>query len=139
MSQDNFPAIIKRLTQLTPEQEAERATWQYRAVLRTRANQTMIGCVLLAVLQRSAFHRPPRFGHHAIIAANGIVCTMYQHAAGQEPDMAAVEHIEVITDGFRRLADDLKLMDSERAEMMGELRKWISRDLRAAAPKLKGD
>ncbi len=123
---------------LTPEQEAQRATWQYRAILATRGNQTMMGCVVQAILGRAASN-PPRLGLTAVISEDGYVFTNMVdrhgrlHGAGPEavfPPLC-LGSVAGLVGEFRALADQLKLEDVDREAMFTELRKWITADFRA--------
>lgn len=125
------PAIVKSLKSLTASQEAERKTWQYRAVLATRGNQTRLGCILLAVLQRSAGHSAPRFGHAAEITADGMVVSRFQQKDGTMHAVHYVCRIAEMIEMFRRLADTLQLDGFERECLFVEVRRWITKDHRA--------
>jgi len=101
-------------------------TWQYRAIAKTKANQTVIGAVLLAVLGKATSH-PPRFGAGAVITPEGMVMALFQDRTLKKT-LAPISPIGEFVDTFRRLADDLKLGDADRIAMFSEVRKWIIKD-----------
>lgn len=109
----------------------ERDSWQYRAIQKTRGNTTIIGAVLVAMLGKSYRIRGgKRFGRSAEILRNGTVVAPYESAGGQIYQRMPICSVTDLVTGFRRLADKLKLDDSERAEMFLKLRQWISKDAR---------
>jgi hypothetical protein len=119
------------------DEEIERieAGWRSRAVVATRGNQTMLGCIVQAVIGVAASN-PPTFGLTAIIDANGIVRTNMikrNRATGRNEG-----HIGVplgttiqIRDEWRTLADAIKATDAEREEMFDLLKRWVGTDFRA--------
>lgn len=109
---------------------SERDTWQYRAVKATRGNQTLIGTILIAVLDKSWTLSGKRFGREAEIGPDGTTYAPYQDANGQLHAQVAICNIQDIIIGFRRLADALKLGDKDRTEMFMMLRRWVARDAR---------
>lgn len=114
----------------TAARNYERASWQFRAIQRTRGNQTLIGTILLAVLDKSYRLSAKRFGRQAEIAPDGTVYAPYQAADGSLHPQMAVCNIQDMIQSFRRLADALKLSDNERIEMFQKLRQWIVKDAR---------
>ncbi len=112
-------------------------TWRLRAIAATRGNQTLLGTILIAVLQKSILHNPPRFGRQCVITRDGQVFAPYQGKDLKFNSAAFVCTADELRDGFRDLADKLKLNDADRAEMFGELRKWVQKDFRAEAPRLE--
>ena len=116
--------------QLTEAQERARATWQYRIIETTRGNQSQLGCVVLAVLGKSASN-PPKITGSATIKTDGQV---YANFTGSDCVARQGVHICSVEDlqrNFSGLADHLKLSDEERVEMFGEVKKWIWKDERA--------
>lgn len=113
--------------ELTDEQERERATWQYRAVLETRGNQTPVGTMLLSVLGRPA-KNPPRFGRSAAITKDGVLVTTFQARDGSKVTFTC--QLQEVIDNFRRLSETLKLTEVEATEMFVELQRWIAFDER---------
>jgi hypothetical protein len=117
------------------EIERLEAGWRSRAVMATRGNQTMLGCMVQAVIGVAA-NNPPTMGITAIIDADGIVRTNLikrDRATG-----ANVAHVGVpvgstiqVRDEWRFLADHIKATDAEREEMFDLLRKWAGTDFRA--------
>lgn len=107
------------------------SSWQARAIQRTRSHTTTGGMILIAAIGRRPSN-PPFLSQNAVIEADGYVyadgfVTPEGHVYAHQP----LGTVEQITDFFRRLADDLKLSDSERAELFGELKKWIRLDHRS--------
>jgi hypothetical protein len=107
-----------------------------RAVVATRGNQTLLGCILLAVLGKAASN-PPRFGSGAVIRLDGTVTAHFQGRNGAWTEGAHIANIIEVRDGFRRLADALDLGDEDRGDMFTELAKWITHDERALAEGLE--
>lgn len=105
-----------------------RNDWRYRAVLALRGNQTQLGCVLLAVLGKSNEHGPPRYARKALITKDGVVCAGHMNASGQVYELVPIMMVANLVDEWRRLADQIKASDAERATMFSELRKWVVRD-----------
>lgn len=118
------------MAKLTTKQEQERATWQYRAIARLRANQTLPGAILLGVLDKSYRVQPPRVGRQGEIDAGGQVFAPYQSADGKLWAQMPLCHIDDLIMAFRRLADDLKLDDKDRTAMFQAIRQWIAKDAR---------
>lgn len=114
---------------LSTSPEAERATWQYRAVLACQGNQTRRGCVLLAVIGKPARH-PPCFGPSALITPEGYVLSAFVNRAGQTHKGAMVNTVEGLRSEWNRLADEIGATPEERNEMFDELRRWVAHDYR---------
>jgi len=112
------------------DRAAQRHTWQYRAIEATRGNQTLLGSILIAVLDKSHMVTCKRFGREAEIDQGGTVWAPYQDANGKLHAQMQVCHVQDMIAGFRKLADKLKLKDSERVEMFQKLRQWVVRDAR---------
>ena len=117
--------------------EAERieAGWRSRAVIVTRGNQTMLGCIVQAVIGVAASN-PPTLGLTAIIDAGGIVRSNLikrNRATGRNEAHVGVPLGSTIAlrDEWRRLADAIKATDAEREEMFDLLRRWAGTDFRA--------
>lgn len=105
--------------------------WKTRAIHATDGNKSLLGCFVLAVLGMQHGVRPPRFGSTANIDKDGLLYSHMQAADGQIFQNHCLGPVEDVRDNFRRLADHLKLSDSERVELLGELKKWIRHDARA--------
>lgn len=121
-------AIIK--PPLTEAQERERESWQYRAITRLRGNQTLTGMILLSALNRVPSN-PPWLGLHAVIDMDGEVWADF---VGRDRKLQEAMHIcsaQVLAEAFKRVADDCTMTDAETVAMFAEVRKWISKDLRA--------
>lgn len=110
----------------------EQATWQYKAIVATRGNQTMLGAIFLQIIGKQAKH-PPQIVGTASVDEEGLCWTILrkQHGLEVAEGIVCLGLIADIRDDFRRLADHLKLDDTERVELFTELRKWVSVDLRA--------
>lgn len=126
------------MPKLTPEQERERASWQYRLIDATQGNRSMMGCLVQAVIGRAASN-PPTMGMTGLISVDGFVFTNFLdskrrlHAAAPEavfPPLC-IGTIIGVRDELRYLADHCQLTDAEREAFFEEFRKWISHDFRA--------
>ncbi len=111
-------------------QDLNASGWRYRAVNATRGNQTMLGCILLAVINRPA-KNPPWFGPTCVINPEGVVLSNFVDRHNTMHVALPVCTVPELVDEFRRLADTCNMTDSERQEMVDELRKWVSVDYRA--------
>lgn len=118
------------MVKLTEAQEKERQAWQYRAVERTRGNQTLLGCIILSVIGRPA-KNPPRVGALAKIDLLGNIRTGMTNGRGVDYEDCLIGTVKQVADQFNRLADDLKFSDEDRLAMFAELQKWIEHDERA--------
>lgn len=105
--------------------------WQHRAVKESGGNQSMIGCIVLAILGWQHGRKPPRFGKIAVINHQGFVITNFQKRDGTILQAHTIGHVDDINGGLRKLADFLKLSDIDRLGMFEEFRKWIAHDYRA--------
>lgn len=112
---------------LTPVQEQN--SWPFKAVLATRGNQTLLGCIVLQLICRQP-KNPPRVESLASVDEQGLTWAYVTSRSGARR-LTCLGSIMDIRDDFRRLADHLKLDDGERVEMFDELRKWVSIDRRA--------
>lgn len=112
---------------LTPVQEQN--SWPFKAVLATRGNQTLLGCIVLQLICRQP-KNPPRVESLASVDEQGLTWAYVTSRSGARR-LTCLGSITDIRDDFRRLADHLKLDDGERVEMFDELRKWVSIDRRA--------
>lgn len=120
----------ERIIFTTPSDE--QASWQYKAIVATRGNQTMLGAIFLQIIGKSAKH-PPQIIGTASVDEEGLCWTLLRKAHGGEiaEGVVCLGELSAIVDEFRRLADHLKLDDAERIELFEELRKWVAVDLRA--------
>lgn len=117
------------MSKLTAAQEAERASWQYRAIEATKGNQSKLGTLLLAILGHPA-KNPPWFGSSATINAGGLVVASFTGKDRQLHYPFVVCEVSELTNNFAGLADHLKLNDEERIELFRRVREWVARDLR---------
>lgn len=115
---------------LTAEQDAQRATWQYRCIQRLRSNETLPGAILLGVLDKSYRVHPPRVGREGEIGPDGTVYAGYQDKSGKLHAQMKFCHIDDLIMAFRRLADELKLDDKDRTALFDAIRRWVARDAR---------
>lgn len=115
---------------LTEAQEKERATWQYRAIQRLRGNQTITGCILLSALGRVASN-PPTMGLHAVIDENGVLHTDFVDKYRVVHEALPICEAAIMAEAFKRVADELQFTDAETIAMFTEVRRWVSKDLRA--------
>ena len=107
----------------------EARSWQYRVILASAP--TNLGVLVRAVLGKNT-RGGWAMGLTGWIDAQGIVYTRFRVPGGGEvPQEHAVGPIASVRDNFRLLADHCKLNDQDREELFTELRKWISRDMRA--------
>ena len=120
------------------------ATWQARTL---RAATGKTGAVLLSVLAHNyddqlltllkvAF---PGFTSIAApflcsagrVAKSGAIVADMVHADGRISRRAPLYHNEIeLRDDFRRLADELKLDDTDREQLFGAVQKWVVADHR---------
>lgn len=122
------PAIVTT-PRLTEAQEAERATWQYRAIDRCKGNQTWMGRVLLSALGRVP-NNPPWYGLTAVISVDGFLFTIFVDK-DRHADLACVGEVSKIVDAFKRLADVLDFSEEDTIAMFKEVQRWVSKDYRA--------
>lgn len=110
----------------------EQASWQYKAIVATRGNQTLLGAIFLQIIGKQAKH-PPQIVGTASVDDDGLLWTLLRKQHGSEiaEGVVCLGKLAHIVDEFRRLADHMKLSDSERVELFEELRKWVAIDLRA--------
>ena len=123
-------------TEAQDRAEAERQSWQFRAVLATRGNQTLMGTVVLAVIGRNA-KNPPWIEEPFTILADGTVITDVVTRDRWLHKNQPLFHVSDLVSEFRRLADHLRLSDDDRIAMFAELRKFIKLDMRADHDELK--
>lgn len=112
---------------LTPVQEQN--SWPFKAVLATRGNQTLLGCIVLNLICRPP-KSPPMVDSLATVDKEGLCWAFVVNRRGRRT-LTCLGQIGDIRDEFRRLADHLKLDDGERVELFDELRKWVAIDQRA--------
>lgn len=108
--------------------------WRGRGVIVTRGNQTLPGCIFLAVIGKAASN-PPRIVSGAEIRKDGQVIAAMQSRQMKEgeSELLALCDTVLLRDTWNRLADAIQATDDERAEMFDELRKWILKDWRATS------
>lgn len=118
---------------LSPVQEQN--SWPFKAILATRGQQTLLGCIVLNLICRQP-KNPPMINSLATVDENGLTWAFVVSRTG-ERRLTCLGQIGDIRDEFRRLADHLKLDDGERVEMFDELRKWVAIDMRADHDEMK--
>lgn len=127
--------VIRNDKSLTPEQEAARRSWQWRAIVATRGNQTRLGALVLAVVGKMT-DNPPRITGHATITKDGwVVCPFHKRDGTQGPMI--VGDVEYLTRSFSELGDHLKLNDADRIAMFKAVKEWIYKDERDGKPPLE--
>jgi hypothetical protein len=124
-------AIIK--PPLSLSQERERATWQYRTIARCRGNQTLLGCILIAIHGRAPSNAPRIVGA-ANIDGDGVLLAPFQSNNRDQAEIVPICRVAELVEQLKRLADDLQLSDDETKSMFAEARKWINDDARARTP-----
>ncbi len=107
-----------------------REGWRYRCVEECKGNTTIRGLMLLSAIGIHS-SRPPWFGPTCIIDPDGFVFTNFVDRAGDMHEATYVCHVSDMIEGFRRLADKLKLTDAERDELFNAIRMWVHSDGRA--------
>lgn len=112
---------------LSPVQEQN--SWPFKAVVATRGNQTMLGCIVLQLIARPP-KNPPAVTSLATVDEDGLLWAFVTPRSGGRR-LTCLGQLADILDEFRRLADHLKLDDGERVELFDELRKWVAIDMRA--------
>lgn len=115
---------------------SEKRSWRYRMITGLRGNQTLLGTLFLAIINKRAKH-PPNFANNGVITKDGYIVTHFQRKDGTILKNYAIGMVAGICNDFRRACDLAKMDDAEREEMFSEFRKWISRDLRAVPAPLK--
>jgi len=124
--------IIK--AKLDSEDDKRRHDWRYRAIQKTRGNQSKLGCILIRILGKMP-NNPPRFdiATTAHITSGGMwLADMQLHP--RKPFLAtAVGPVKDVVHAFRKLADDLKFDSKDREEMFRLLRQWIGTDERSTS------
>jgi len=122
-----------------------RSGWQSRALVETKGQHT--GMVLLSILAHSydeampallmisfpGFIEPPLpcIMSAAKVSKSGTVVADVVDRGGFKIRNAVIYHSELrLRDDFRRLADRLKLNDSERTEMFKCVQRWVVADRR---------
>lgn len=118
-------------TEAQERREAERQSWQYRAINQLRGNQTPLGALLLGVIGRNAKH-PPWVESGLTIDVDGMCYLDFVNKRYEEIKNMPFIHVEDLKDGWNRLADTIRASDAERVAMFDELRKYVLRDLRLA-------
>lgn len=120
---------------LTPVQEQN--SWPFKAVVATRGNQTLLGCIVLQLIARPP-KNPPAITSLATVDRDGLLWAFVTPRFGYRR-LTCLGLLQDVLDEFRRLADHLKLDDGERVELFDELRKWVAIDMRADHDELKKD
>lgn len=134
-----------------PLKPLPRDSWQRRAVAATIVNgkQSALGGIILAMVDSDygidVRSKIPPFISAAHIMKDGRV---YVDCVHSKPIIeanimrnvwmgdldVALGTIEQIRDMMRRLADELRLSDEERAQMFLRLKQWVRYDARAVSP-----
>lgn len=131
--------VIHHSIKIPDHVERIRLDWRMKLIATYRGNQTPTGLVLLALFGKAP-DNPPRIVSQGIIDENGGLWALFQHAGETVAQAKArhdlygglerLGHIEQVRDAMRRVADRAKLSDAQREELIGELRKFIDKDLR---------
>lgn len=122
--------------QLSTPQEQVRQHWAYRLIQRLRGNQTLMGALVIAIVQKMPSN-PPRILTGGLVNKDGILIVSLERR--QFPGTAkwvALGPVDGIRDEFRRLMDGMGLSDAEHLAFFDAMRRWIVRDKRARAPTL---
>ena len=104
--------------------------WKLRAIAATRGTTTMMGAVVLAILNHKP-SKPPYFQGLAHIDKFGMVWGRLRGKGQLFTNMVRVGTVQEYTDELKRLADACQMDDSEAKQLMAEGRMWIERDDRA--------
>ena len=104
--------------------------WKLRIVDATRGNQTMMGALVLAILNVEPNKRP-FFRGLGTIDKDGVVWAMLYAKSMIMPRLTPLGTVQQVMDELRALADHAKMDEREAEEFFTEVRKWIVRDQRA--------
>lgn len=122
------------LSKKSERQEAVEASWPWRVIETSRANTTMLGTALLAILYPERINLAgPSFGPTAALDAHGQLWTQGVRDARSEPKLLNLGPVSHFIGSLRTLADELKLTDDERIALFTEVKKWIAYDAAAIA------
>jgi hypothetical protein len=106
--------------------------WKLRAIDATRGNKSMLGAILLAMLNHVPNKRPYFKGLGHINKEGFVSCKFYPRGL-LLPRKVVIGTVQSWTDELRRLADMVHMDDKEVHELFEEARKWIERDERAVS------
>lgn len=119
--------------------EPARESWQAKVIEGTRARQSRLGTILIAVLGYNRVEKFPRFADRAVISSDSMVFCDFWTRDGTIHYGAFVGSVSDLVGNLRGLADHCKLSDTERVELFEAVRKWIATDYRARlVGKVKG-
>ena len=110
--------------------QSEHESWQFRAVKHTLGNGTQLGCVLVSVLGGAMPHHAPQYFGGATITAAGMVLCDFRDREGYWHLQRLICPVAKLVTAFRKLADDLKLDDTDREDLFRCVRQWIKEDKR---------
>lgn len=114
--------------------EAQRQTWQYKAVAATRGNQSRLGLIVLGIIGKTP-QNPPflMLRPGLVITEDGDVLCDWIGSANAPIVATCLGDITEVRDNLRRLADHLKLSDPDRIAMFEALQRWVYKDFRATS------
>lgn len=107
-----------------------RDTWQWKLLVATEGRASHL--ITRAMFHNNGSHYP-RMAYSAVIDKEGYVTCDMALTADQADwyHKVPVDHVIKVRDGFRRIADELKLNDKDRTELFEVLASWMATDLRA--------
>lgn len=106
-------------------------TWKDRVVSATRGNQTQLGTILLAALDRNVEGDFPQFGEHATVTSDGFITCNFIARDGRSHFGAFVGSVSDFTANLRALSKHLGLTKEEREELLDVALSWIKADYRS--------
>jgi hypothetical protein len=108
---------------------AHHATWRDYAVMATRGNATLLGTILLCVLDRNG-DGCPRFVGKASVTSDGFILCDYVSRGGVFNPGAFAGAMADLDRNIAGLADHLKLSADDRIALRQAVRDWIALDYR---------
>lgn len=104
--------------------------WRYRLIAATGGPKSPGGAFVLAVLDKAWRCPLPRYTGPCTIRPDGVVTAPFLDSRGVFKTRA-VSTAEDMVAACKRYADLIKMTDAEATEWMGEVRKWITLDMRS--------
>lgn len=117
-------AILKGFT------EAARRDWRFRIIAATRGNQSLLGCIVLAALDKEPEH-PPYFRGHATITEQGDFICDFVSKDGTYNHDTRISTDEQIARNIVGLTVACNFTDEERIEFLARFNDWIGVDNRS--------